>query len=247
MALVRLARRPPLLPLDELLLRVADLERRLNGAPAGPLPRGGGGGGGGRAAHSPPASLVPASVASDPAATRTHGALALADAPVPRRSAEVTVPERALEGLRKLVALPASAGGGHIDAWCAIVERIRGSVPQIASVMEHAMPLEVGPEKVVVGFAPSAEFLATRASEPQALEELTRAVRAHFGAPTQVVIEVGTKLANGGQTVASIDAERRSADLAKARAAVEEHPVVKEAMRLFGAQLREVRLPGGDG
>ena len=46
MALVRLARRPPLLPLDELLSRLGDLERRLaTGAPppAGPGGRGGGG------------------------------------------------------------------------------------------------------------------------------------------------------------------------------------------------------------
>src|SRR5580692_8661572 len=43
MALVRLARRPALLPLDELLSRVGELEKRLGGAPpSGPVPRGGG-------------------------------------------------------------------------------------------------------------------------------------------------------------------------------------------------------------
>ena len=44
MALVRLARRPPLLPLDELLARLGDLERRLAGG-AGPPVQGGSGGG----------------------------------------------------------------------------------------------------------------------------------------------------------------------------------------------------------
>ena len=43
MMLVRLARRPPLLPLDELLSRLGDLEKRLGGAPPSP-PRGSGGG-----------------------------------------------------------------------------------------------------------------------------------------------------------------------------------------------------------
>lgn len=43
MALVRLSRRPPLLPIDELLRRLAELERRL----AGSAPSSGGGGGGG--------------------------------------------------------------------------------------------------------------------------------------------------------------------------------------------------------
>ena len=36
MALVRLSRRPPLLPIDELLRRLGDLERRLGGGPPGP-------------------------------------------------------------------------------------------------------------------------------------------------------------------------------------------------------------------
>ena len=40
-----------------------------------------------------------------------------------------------------------------------------------------------------------------------------------------------------------MDAEKRTAELAQARAAVEGHPVVQEAVRLFGAQLRDVRLP----
>ena len=44
MTLVRLARRPPLLPLDELLVRLGELEKRL-ATGAAPPPRGGGGGG----------------------------------------------------------------------------------------------------------------------------------------------------------------------------------------------------------
>jgi hypothetical protein len=47
--------------------------------------------------------------------------------------------------------------------------------------------------------------------------------------------------------VAAINAEVRAAELAKARAAIEGHPVVQEAIRLFGAQVREVKLPGGEG
>ena len=45
----------------------------------------------------------------------------------------------------------------------------------------------------------------------------------------------------------AIDADRRSAELAKARAAVESHPLVQEAIRIFGAQLRDVKLPSGEG
>ena len=45
------------------------------------------------------------------------------------------------------------------------------------------------------------------------------------------------------RTVASLDAERRAAETARARAAVEAHPLVQEAFRVFGAQIRDVKLP----
>jgi DNA polymerase-3 subunit gamma/tau len=223
MALVRLARRPPLLPLDELLARVGELEKRLGGAPPpGPAPRGGGGGGGGGGGQG--------------ATTRTHGALALA-APSPS-SARAAAPA------------PASAPSPcpDVDAWRAILGRLRASRPALAPTFEHALPLEIGPARVVVGFEPAASFLAARASEPEALEALTRAVRAHFGAPTHVALDLSAPPPRGGvRTVASLDAEKRSAELAKARAAVENHPVVQEIVRLFGAQVREVKLPSLDG
>jgi DNA polymerase-3 subunit gamma/tau len=99
MALVRLARRPPLLPIDDLLRRLGDLERRLaGGAPAGPAggaPRGGAPGPGGPPPQAPPrrpgasagpvaeaAGPVVAAVAVTPAPARVEAASA-AVAPPP--------------------------------------------------------------------------------------------------------------------------------------------------------------------
>jgi DNA polymerase-3 subunit gamma/tau len=135
----------------------------------------------------------------------------------------------------------------HVDAWRAIVERVRAARPPLASVLEHAIPIEIGAARVTIGFDSSAAFLAVRAGEPDALEVLTREVRGHFDAPTEVELRTSTQPSNGVRTVAAIDADRRAADLAKARDAVERHPLVQEAIRLFGAQLRDVRLPGRDG
>ncbi len=264
MALVRLARRPPLLPLDELLSRVGDLERRLGGGapPSGPVPRGGGGGRG-----------TPAAVHASPIPTtsgggaRTLGALALATAPTPplptvHASAPAPMPASAPEYAPAPALAPASAPAPVSppaprpaavaaprldDEWRAIVEQLRTIQAPFAAFFEHALPLEVTATRVVVGFEPSAAFHAARAGETDALEALTRAVRTHFGAPTQVILELAAKPANGVRTVAAINAERRVADLASARAAIQAHPVVQEAMRLFAAQLREVKLPSGDG
>jgi hypothetical protein len=46
--------------------------------------------------------------------------------------------------------------------------------------------------------------------------------------------------------MAAVEDQRRAEEQARARAAVEGHPAVREAMRLFGAQLREVKLPRGE-
>ncbi len=283
MALVRLARRPPLLPLDELLARVGELEKRLGGAPPpAPLPRGGGGGGGTRGFHvsppsegGPPAPVRGQHLASAPAVVGdpvvTRGSLALSPAPAlaapgstpavaasptpaapPARVAppvriapplaETAAPARAAAPAGPSSAPAVSPG----DAWKTILERVRARRPALASVLEHGIPLEVGAARVLVGFEASAAFLAARASEPESLEALTREVRAHFGAPTQVALDLSAKQSAGARTLASVNAERRSAELADARARVEGHPVVQEAVRLFGAQVRDVKLPSGE-
>jgi DNA polymerase-3 subunit gamma/tau len=247
MALVRLARRPPLLPLDELLARVGDLERRLGGAPPpGPAPRGGGGGGGGGGrtlgSH---ASVVSAPVTPDPA-TRTHGALALkVVTPSPAPVAPVAV--RSPPAPAPAPPAVALAVAPDVDVWRTILDRLRAHHPALASVLDHAIPMETTAARLVVGFEPSAAFLGARASEPDALDELTREVRAYFGQPTKVSLELSARAPAGTKTIAALDSDRRSAELAKARAAVEEHPLVQEAARLFGAQLRDVKLPSGEG
>jgi hypothetical protein len=133
-----------------------------------------------------------------------------------------------------------------LDLWRTLVEKVRPSRPALASVLEHAVPLELNPRRVTVGFDPASSFFGARASEPESLEVLTRVVRDHFAAPTQVAVDLSARPGPSLKTVASVDAERRSADLAKARAAVEGHPVVQEVIRLFGAQLRDVKLPSGE-
>ncbi len=276
MTLVRLARRPPLLPLDELLARVGELEKRLGGAPSpgGPGPKGGGGT---RATHAVPsaaATAPPARSSShpvDPGPSRTHGALALAD-PSPRPSpvaAPALVAARA--PLAAVVDLPVAAPtpplpaaapapsplgtapavgparAVDLDVWRAVLDRVRAVRPDRASIFEHAVVVELGAVRVSVGFEPSQAFLAARANDPDALETLTAAVRAHFGTATQVEIDPGVKAGTGSRTVASLDAAQREADLRNARNAIESHPLVKEVIRLFDARIKDVKLPSTDG
>jgi hypothetical protein len=131
--------------------------------------------------------------------------------------------------------------------WRAILARVRDIRRPLASVLEHAVPLSMNAERVVLGYDQSQAFLGAQASEAEALDLLTREVRAHFGAATQVALDLTTTRSLVGMTtIASVELEKRKAEIAKARGAVEKNPLVAEIIQLFGAELRDVRLPGGD-
>ncbi len=277
MALVRLTRRPPLLPLDELLSRLGDLEKRLASGVPPPAPRGGGapgGGGGGGRATSTSASVTPSmsgASSSGPSSTSSfgapgvtpmsgggsmHGSLALAgdsahfvapaaaDAlPLRRPSAPPPPPPQPAPARAqlepKLPPVPPD-----LDAWRAILDRVRAARPALASVLEHAAPVEVRPERVLLGYAPG-DFLGTQVAEEESALLLQREVRAHFGVATKVELDLSMRTPVVA-TVASLDDAKRKEALAKARAEVENHPLVRHAIAILGAELREVRLPGGD-
>jgi len=273
MLLVRLARRPPLLPLDELLARLGELERRLAGG-APPPPRGGptgaGPGGGGRAPSPSPqrasmAAPTPFPIAMPGASTvasapRTDGALALAAPPAaphegPRvQRAPELAPVPSAPPARAPSAAPAppsssaraiaspEAGVDPSTAWRAILDRVRAVRPPLASVLEHAVPISVDSARVALAYD-AHSFLGTQASDPEALALLRREAQAHFGAPTDVTIDLSARSLAGQATVAIVEAERRKSATAEARAQVERHPLVREAIALFGAELRDVRLP----
>ncbi len=267
MTLVRLARRPPLLPIDELLSRLGDLERRLaTGAPppAGPSGRGGGGepvrsratppspsGGADRGAMFAP----PPSATWEPPADRTRGSLAIAHAaPRPAIAAPTAVPSPplappapppaptrttafALEAPPARLERPA-----NLDEWRAILARVRAVKGHVAAVFEHGVPLEVTPQRVLVGYL-TGSFEGAQASEPEAMDLLQREARAHFSAETKVALDLSSR---AGTTVAALDAAQRKADLAKAQAAAQEHPLVQKAIALFSAELKDIRLPDSD-
>jgi hypothetical protein len=111
-------------------------------------------------------------------------------------------------------------------------------------VLEHAAPVEVRAERVLLGYAPG-DFLGMQVADEDAALILQREVRAHFGASTKVELDLSMRTAPVA-SVATLDDAQRKEDLKKARAEVENHPLVRSALVILGAELREVRLPGGD-
>ena len=314
MTLVRLARRPALLPLDELLSRLGELEKRLaTGAP--PPARGGGGpsgGGGGTKQRadshasatsqmpsfdapvsvSPgtpvsvasvtsmaftPASMTASTPFSSPLSSggqeRTSGALALAPettaVPAPSRNAPAVefevkstrVPETPPSSSRLTtnasnasigattprtpaapdappISMPESA---TLVTWRALLDRVRKVSPPVAAMLDLAVPMVVTAEKLLVGVEDES-FEDTRAEQTDARTVLETEARAHFGTTTEVVFEraaKGSKVAS----VAYLDAAKRKQMQVEARIAVEKHSLVQQAIRVLGAELKDVKLP----
>ena len=279
MTLVRLARRPALLPLDELLVRLGELEKRLaTGAP--PPPRGGGGGGS-RARSAEPASITSAMSSMDApvdvprAPFETRGALAIAEAPLaiaeahePMRSplaiaepepaplrhppvTELVVPTPAPSAVQEKVQEPAPATPPSpaepdlLTTWRALVHRVRKAHPPVAAMLDLAVPKTVTREKVVIGVEDDS-FEETRGDQLDAKTILERAAEEHFGAPTKVIVEEAARGAKQVASVAYLDAAKKRQMLVEARKAVEDHVLVQHALKVFGAELKDVKLPPQD-
>jgi len=147
-----------------------------------------------------------------------------------------------------VTAVGGAAGGARsessrtpsLDAWRAVLGRIRSERAPLASILEHASPIAFSAERVVLGYEPGS-FLAAQATEASHVELLTRHVREYFGTVTPVAFDL-TAGPKANPSVASIDTEERRGRLEQARRAVAEHPLVKAAIDILGAELKDVRI-----
>lgn len=133
-----------------------------------------------------------------------------------------------------------SSRGPSLEHWRAVLGRIRSERAPLASILEHASPIAFSAERVVLGYEPGS-FLAAQATEASHVELLTRHVREYFGTVTPVAFDL-TAGPKANPSVASLDTEERRVRLELARRAVAEHPLVKAAIEILGAELKDVRL-----
>ncbi len=257
MLLVRLARRPPLVPVDDLVNRLGQLERRL---------RSGSGTAGGSSPSRPP---VPRGVASSGGEGPSHISRAIASqpAPVSHRSggaaAAVSIGEPSVQAPRAVLhavqtpldkeepqpapdpvvsVVPDDEQRGLVERFSAIVEAVRKEDVRLGSVLEHAVPICVGPDGVTIGFE-AGSFLADQIKEGQSFDLLTRVVRRHFGAPTDVSIALNQAQAKPMATVYDVEEAARKQRAEKTRAELLGHPLIRAAVEGLGARIQQVKMP----
>lgn len=131
-----------------------------------------------------------------------------------------------------------------VGDWSALVERIRGQRPALASLLEHGRPLTFCEEGVEIGY-PKGTFYLESAQERENRSLLERVIAEHFGKPVALTI-AATAAADGTvQTLAESAADRQRRREREIRDGALEHPAVQDALAVLGGEVKEV-IPLGN-
>ena len=258
MGLVRVATRPPLRSIEELL-------RRVEGAGSGGAPAGGAPGGGHSGGRTGPAGL---SAAPMETTERTaHAAPTPLSAPPPAEPARAAPPrERArpdgdeaaptpratVEAPKEVVveAAPRAAASPPPPAeamarWETIVGALAETRPALGAVLQHAVPVEVSGARIAIAF-PRGSFYAKQAESHEARSALADIAERVLSSRPDVHIVQRDEVEQAAQTLARIEEERLKARHEATRKKALNHPIVVEALQLFDAGLRpvDVRIEG---
>jgi DNA polymerase III subunit gamma/tau len=255
MLLVRLARRPPLLPIDDFVARLSALERRLGGGGPAPQPP----------QRQPPPQRPPHDSAAaeqqgyagrpreprSPAPpSKAQGDDRGGEPPVGPRPALNNSNARPVERERPRPAPsprgpepepePASQSVDELDQiYTQILAILEAERPDLAAMLSHAIPLRMMAESVVIGWPPDAMLVA---SDKESVATLQRAADKHFGKPCAVSFEFDSARASGRKSLAAADSQERAERTRAAYAAAQKHERITEAVEVLGAKLKELKL-----
>ncbi len=230
MLLVRLARRPPLLPIDDFVARLSALERRLSGS--APAPQ--------RQAPQQAAPHARAPQESPAAGEQAHAARPRD----PRSPAPSRKPAGDDRGGEPPIA-PAPAQVRSVEEldqiYTQILAVLEAERPELAAMLGHAIPLKLEPEAIVIGWPPDAVLTV---SDKESVATLARAAEKHFGRPAAISFEFDSERAKGRRSLASADSLERAERTRAAYAAAQKHERITEAVEILGAKLKELKLGG---
>lgn len=273
MLLVRLARRPPLVPIDDLIGRLGQLERRLGAAGARPRGREGESRSASPARATTSRDEPPSGFAEPAAQPRSPGprrspagaATALDDlavgvhepshepspvAPAPR-SGPRSIPAPASDARALPAPRPATLRPpldpqeeARLSKLRIIVERVREKDIELAAYLEQTVPLSVEPGHLELAIEPGFVF-RTAVTSPEARASLQEAASAELGAPTEPRFVEDQDAAAPHKTLSALREREREARRLEAIHRARSHPRVVDAIEVLGARLKEVKLAEG--
>lgn len=250
MGLVRLADRPALLPIGDLVARLKGLESRLSdGRPPSPgpaQPRGGprsGGGppsdGGGRpltdggdsssSRRAAPQASRPAQQSDGPGAAQPP--TASADRGRPSPPAAKAQPEQSKSQNQGPDSGSKGEGSNIPEPWLQIVEAVHQSQPALGAILEHGVASEVTAERLTIQF-PEGSFFGRQAKAATAQKAILEAAERVLGRKPSLQIDFGSP-EPGVATVAELEKQQKDAQHQQRIHAALNHPAVLSAIEVF--------------
>ena len=119
-----------------------------------------------------------------------------------------------------------------LHEWEEMVGRLEQEQPALAAILEHGIPKTVGPERIVLSFK-DGSFYGRQAQSPEAIAAIERIAEHRLGARPEVEIRFDAQGESSSRTVAAVAAQRKEAELEARRKEALNHPRVRDAIDVF--------------
>jgi len=236
MGLVRVATRPPLQAVSELVARLEALQGR-SGAT-------GGSSGGPRTGKARPKRAPRPSTPK--AEAKPLAQAELESKPEPESKLEPESESKPQDSGQPIMPATKHSGGFHtssgevltpirraaLQEWEDLVGLLAQQQPALAAVLEHGIPKAVGPERIVLSFK-DGSFYGRQAESPESIAAIVQVAERQLGVRPEVEIRFDAQGEAATKTVAAVAAQRKEAEVAAKRKEALNHPRVRDAIDVF--------------
>jgi DNA polymerase-3 subunit gamma/tau len=218
MGLVRVATRPPLRAVSDLVARLESLggSSSSGGAPTGGQPK-------------PKPERKPAKPKADKQAQASAE-----PEPKPKDPTQPIMP-----ATKHSTGFQTSSGEvltpirrAALQEWEELVGALERQQPALAAVLEHGVPKAVGPDRIVLSFK-DGSFYGRQAESPESIAAIARVAEQRLGARPAIEIRFDAQSEGATKTVAAVAAQRKEAEVDAKRKEALNHPRVRDAMDVF--------------
>jgi DNA polymerase-3 subunit gamma/tau len=119
-----------------------------------------------------------------------------------------------------------------LQEWEELVGTLEQQQPALAAVLEHGIPKAVGPDRIVLSFK-DGSFYGRQAESPESIAAIVRIAEQQLGARPEIEIRFDAQGEAATKTVAAVAAQRKEAEVEAKRKEALNHPVVREAIDVF--------------
>ena len=234
MGLVRVATRPPLQAVSDLVARLESLQASPGAA---------GGSSGGTRPRKPNSKSEPRPAKPKAEAKPEANAAPKAE---PEAKPEPEPDPKPQDPDQPIMPATKHSGGFHtssgevltpirraaLQEWEELVGTLEQQQPALAAVLEHGIPKAVGPDRIVLSFK-DGSFYGRQAESPESIAAIVRIAEQQLGARPEVEIRFDAQGEAATKTVAAVAAQRKQAEAEATRKEALNHPIVRDAVEVF--------------